>query len=193
MYNPKDKRCIKTHNRIINSFLYLMTQKDYQSITVSELSETAGINRKTFYAHFRGVHAIMEALEDSLVVKITDIAKNLDLHKFLNNPYELMSRIKNITSNQLNFIEQISKAKSLGDFEKKIKDRVINNIMEGIDLPKKESIRLRDCLEFIFSGLVAALMHWVNNQQEETLEELYANISELLVYGAKHILSRIDK
>ncbi len=193
MYNVKDKRCIKTHNRIVSAFLKIISEKDYRSVTVSELSQAAGINRKTFYAHFRGVHAIMDELENELVIKITDIVKSMDIRKLLNNPYDLVSKINNVTSSQITFIEQISRAKSLGDFEKKIKDRVIGNIMEGIELPKRETIKLRDCLEFIFSGVVASLMHWINNKEDETLEELYANISEMLVYGAKHILSNVIK
>lgn len=193
MYNVNDKRCIKTHNKIINAFLKLTTVKKYQDITVSELASYAGINRKTFYSHFCGVHAIVEELEDDLVTKITDIVKNIDIHKLLNNPYDFVSKINAVTTSKISFIEQISRMKSMGDFEKKIKDRVIHNIMEGIELPKRETIKLRDCLEFIFSGLVASIMHWINNREEETLEELYANISELLVYGAKHILSNVIK
>lgn len=50
-----DMRCIKTKKAIKNALANLMTEKDISQITVTDISELAMINRKTFYAHMWGI------------------------------------------------------------------------------------------------------------------------------------------
>ena len=52
---PVDRRVLKTKRAIRNAFAKLMVEKDINDITVMELSETADINRKTFYNYDSGV------------------------------------------------------------------------------------------------------------------------------------------
>ena len=48
----EDPRIIRTRNAIREAFLELMQEEDYNSISVKDIAERAGINRKTFYAHY---------------------------------------------------------------------------------------------------------------------------------------------
>jgi AcrR family transcriptional regulator len=47
-----DPRVLRTRKLIERSFLELLEQEDFQSITVQEITDRATINRSTFYAHF---------------------------------------------------------------------------------------------------------------------------------------------
>ena len=47
-----DPRIRRTQAAIRNAFVCLMQQKEYDAITVTDISEEAQINRKTFYAHY---------------------------------------------------------------------------------------------------------------------------------------------
>lgn len=38
---------------LMEALIKLMKQKRFSNITICELSETAGVNRKTFYRHFQ--------------------------------------------------------------------------------------------------------------------------------------------
>ena len=48
----KDPRIRRTQAAIQDAFVRLMQQKEYDAITVTDISEEAQINRKTFYAHY---------------------------------------------------------------------------------------------------------------------------------------------
>ncbi len=48
----QDRRILRTRRMIQEAFLQLMHSKEYESITITDISSLAGINRKTFYAHF---------------------------------------------------------------------------------------------------------------------------------------------
>lgn len=47
-----DLRIRRTRGAIQDAFISLMREKEYASITVTDISERADINRKTFYAHY---------------------------------------------------------------------------------------------------------------------------------------------
>ena len=63
-----DLRIRRTQELLQEALLKLMQEKPFEEITVTELAETAKINRKTFYAH----HGTKQELYDSMVIQILD-------------------------------------------------------------------------------------------------------------------------
>ena len=47
-----DPRILRTRKLIESSFLELLEEEDFQSITIQDITDRATINRSTFYAHF---------------------------------------------------------------------------------------------------------------------------------------------
>lgn len=58
--NLNDPRVIRTRQLIINAFADLLRQKDFNSITISDITKKATINRSTFYAHFSDKYALVD-------------------------------------------------------------------------------------------------------------------------------------
>lgn len=57
-----DRRQKKTRNSIFDAFIKLLSQKNYNDITVGEIIEGADIGRATFYAHFETKDFLLKAL-----------------------------------------------------------------------------------------------------------------------------------
>ena len=51
---------------IRQALLTLLKEKPLQNITVRELCQAAGINRGTFYTHYRDIYDLMEQIEEEL-------------------------------------------------------------------------------------------------------------------------------
>lgn len=49
-----DLRIIKTHKAIRDAFITLLSEQDYDSITIQDILDTALINRATFYKYYQG-------------------------------------------------------------------------------------------------------------------------------------------
>lgn len=62
-----DKRIEKTLVKIRSGLLSLVAEKDIADISVAELSRAAGIDRKTFYLHYKTVDDALEDLCDYTV------------------------------------------------------------------------------------------------------------------------------
>lgn len=56
----QDLRVRRTHVLLRKAFLELLTEKDFQSITVQEIADRAMVNRATFYDHFLDKYALLE-------------------------------------------------------------------------------------------------------------------------------------
>jgi len=60
--NKNDLRVIKTRQNIRNTFIRLLSEKEFEDITVQELIDRAVINRSTFYKHFRDKYDLAESM-----------------------------------------------------------------------------------------------------------------------------------
>jgi AcrR family transcriptional regulator len=61
--NPKEKldpRVIRTRSLILDSFGSLLAEKNFESISVQDVTDKAKINRATFYAHFQDKYALLD-------------------------------------------------------------------------------------------------------------------------------------
>ncbi|HEY3371912.1 MAG TPA: TetR family transcriptional regulator [Prolixibacteraceae bacterium] len=56
----KDPRVKRTRQSIEQAFLNLMTEKGFQALSVQDITEHAGINRATFYAHFPDKYDLLD-------------------------------------------------------------------------------------------------------------------------------------
>ncbi len=64
-----DLRIERTRRNIINAFLQLRAKKPIEKITVTELAETAVINKATFYLHYKDIYDLSDRLEDEILAK----------------------------------------------------------------------------------------------------------------------------
>jgi AcrR family transcriptional regulator len=55
-----DPRVKRTRQLLEQSFLDVVSQKGFQSVSVQDITEKAGVNRATFYAHFPDKYALLD-------------------------------------------------------------------------------------------------------------------------------------
>lgn len=77
-----DLRTKRTKKLIFDTFQQMMAEKPFEEITVKELSERAGINRKTFYSHYDTIVDLRNALVEEMLCHIRDRIKNDKPHSF---------------------------------------------------------------------------------------------------------------
>ncbi|HSJ89235.1 MAG TPA: TetR/AcrR family transcriptional regulator [Anaerolineales bacterium] len=60
---PKEKldpRVIRTRQLLEQAFLGVASEKGFQAVSVQDITERAGVNRATFYAHFPDKYALLD-------------------------------------------------------------------------------------------------------------------------------------
>ncbi|MBQ1251326.1 MAG: TetR/AcrR family transcriptional regulator [Firmicutes bacterium] len=68
--NEKDRRVLKTKEALKGALLRLTCFKEPGSISIKELTEAAGMNRSTFYDHYRDVYELYDEVEQDALAKV---------------------------------------------------------------------------------------------------------------------------
>lgn len=76
---------------IIESFLLLLRDNDYDQITISEIADKAGVNRSTYYRHFTSKDGIVCAYYENLLVEYMQTTPLPDLGAMEGYLYKLFS------------------------------------------------------------------------------------------------------
>lgn len=78
-HTSKDLRVKRTLKAIRNAFFTLVINKNYSDISITELTELAEINRKTFYLHYASLDELVDEIKDEIVEDILTYIQN-DAH-----------------------------------------------------------------------------------------------------------------
>lgn len=57
--NKSESKYFNTATRMDEAFLQLLSQKDYEYITVKEICAASGVNRSTFYLHYETINDLL--------------------------------------------------------------------------------------------------------------------------------------
>lgn len=68
------KKSYRTRVRIMEAFIDLMADKDFDAITVKSLVEKANITRGTFYLYFSDIYELVAYIEDILLEDMPELA-----------------------------------------------------------------------------------------------------------------------
>lgn len=67
----------KSYKQIINTFRELVLSKDFEKLSVAEISTAAGISRKTFYQYFKDKNEIVEHIVYEHIIQPMKQMRNL--------------------------------------------------------------------------------------------------------------------
>ena len=151
-----DLRIRRTRSAIREAFVALMQEKEYTAITVTDISEMAGINRKTFYAHYETKEQLLSHLIDEM---FSDLLGTLMYAK---------TPAKDLAADLTAFFEKIDGYRKAIDalitpqtsvFAFSIVDDVIRRRLESVQMPQslttpiQQEIYVSRVKNFFFTGL----------------------------------------
>lgn len=67
--NTDDRRAKRSRRLLKESLLDLMREKDFRDISARDITDTADLNRGTFYLHYPDTQALLESIEDDIVAE----------------------------------------------------------------------------------------------------------------------------
>jgi len=96
----KDLRVRRTLTAVRNAFNDLVLTRDYREISITDLTEKAGINRKTFYLHYSSLDDLVAEIEEEMANDILEhigkYAVALDLNGCISNFYLYMENCSKV-------------------------------------------------------------------------------------------------
>ncbi|WZL80332.1 TetR/AcrR family transcriptional regulator [Vallitaleaceae bacterium 9-2] len=171
--NMNGKRSI---DLLVEAMFKLMEEKPFQSITISELTRSAGVVRNTFYAHFNTktdvlTYYIFSVFENGL--KAYDEDRSFDYKTMGAFYFDVWSENMSF----LKLLEQNDMLSVLNDFENQL-DAL--GLTEKLNASCPVSDKAYSYLgTFYASALVSVIKRWVKTGMQETPKELNEIYMEL--------------
>jgi len=206
MQNEKktDRRIQRTRQSLRAALLELIKEKDYDDISIEEITERANVGRTTFYLHYKDkedllmeeISAIMyeraQVLSEipfSVWVPVSeeDLKKNMALQPLLlvfehiHNNSELYSLLLKST-NSSKIIERIRKVST---------DAIVQFVetkMETDPIPLLSEVPIEFFAAFFSGALISVVSWWIKEDMRHSPEEVTNMFRSLLFSGARGIL-----
>ena len=181
-----DRRVRKTKNAITGALLRLMEEKPVSSITVSELTEAADINRKTFYNHYDNVDSVLGELENNCSNWVLSFVKDVPFETLLDDPVMLYTEIAQGLQRHRDLVMLLRDAGVYSRLTDKISSSLIELIIEKTEdefKPEYFPTALR-LLEFITAGAVRIYDSMFDVEEPASLEDVESFISYIFEHSS---------
>ncbi|MBR3630422.1 MAG: TetR/AcrR family transcriptional regulator [Oscillospiraceae bacterium] len=181
----------QTRKNITDAFWKHYLDKPIEKITVREVAATAGYSRATFYEYFSDVYAVLEYIENDLLL-------------FMQN--SITEHIKNISAGAIDLTVVICLYEEKGDYLTKLlgkagdpmfADRmksVLKPILAQLMQIDIQDTELQFAFEYTVSAIIGALIYWYPKRETLSAGKVSKMIMELLCKGSMgFIAKRTDK
>lgn len=187
--NKSESKYFNTAVRFDNALLSLLENKPFAYITISEICETAGVNRSTFYLHYENTgdllqEAIAYVLEEFSSYFSVDIENltaqfatcNLQDLQFINKTY-LYPYLSFVKEKQKVFCAVLSQPAifNTNTIFQRLFDNIFKPILNRFQYPKDEQ---KYAMMFYLNGITAIITEWLKDGCTKSVEE----ISEIIYY-----------
>ena len=175
------QRNTETKALIKQAFTVLMKEKGFQTLTVSDITRKAGINRGTFYLHYVDKYDLLEKLENDLVEDLKEIL----LKKYDNrydNPKEIIPCQAILSAlyyvkNDLDFFQVLISEQGDMAFINRFKELLLTSMKEGILKTgvlnySRQGLPEEYANEILLSGVASIIILWIHKGGVESPEEI---------------------
>lgn len=178
-----------TKKAIADGFKLLMTKKPFEKITISDITSECGLNRQTFYYHFRDKYELLNWVFYNEA--ITPLAENLTFDNWNQKLLQLLTTIKNNSKFYTNAL-RTSYGVEFRQYMMKIATDVfieaIDNISKQLD--EKDKIFIA---EFFAYGVVGTMTEWITKGMRATPETIVTHLENMVYDCQKLAVSRYIK
>ncbi|MBK5200432.1 MAG: TetR/AcrR family transcriptional regulator [Spirochaetaceae bacterium] len=185
----QDRRPAKTKKAIRLALFELLDTKDLNKITITELTKTADISRKTFYIHYNKLDDVLLEAENELITAFVDGTEKLN---FSNNQkffFDLFYNLDKHFSDDLEYYKKLARS----SYAKTFSDRLGDTLFNKLFLLLKPILDYRgEQLEYacivIASSVFNVFMQWLRSDSPLEIVHISDFISTILFNGLKNHL-----
>lgn len=200
--NKSESKYFNTAVKMDIALISLLKKKPLEYITISELCETAGVNRSTFYLHYESICDLLDEttryLLDNFLSYFSNETKTIAINlsecelselNFICDKY-LIPYLTYIKENKEVFLTALSHINSFG-FEKvynRLFENIFNPVLERFKYPKDNR---KYVMKYYLNGINAIILEWVKDECRKSVSEI-SDIIKDCVFGLNNILLMND-
>ncbi|MEH7314035.1 TetR/AcrR family transcriptional regulator [Priestia megaterium] len=173
-----DRRIARTQGAIKNAFLELMSEKNFDSITIQDIADRANINRATVYLHYLDKFDLLDKIMEEHIDNMSDFCESEADLDWIESTVHCMEYLE---SNYLFFSTMLA-SEGARYFRNRFLQHNIEEFKKDIDITTgKNSGQNEDIVaEFVANAYVGTVEWWVKNGMPYSPQEMAEKVGELL-------------
>ena len=180
-----------TQKAIKASFLKLLNEKPYSQITVKDIVEDCGINRNSFYYHFRDLPSLVE----EMVMEEAD--KLIEDYPSIGSLEECLDTAVSFAVNNKKAAYHIYNSVSRDIYEMylwRICEYVVRNYIENVFADRKISDSDREIIiDFYKCACFGEIMNWQKNGMKNDIKKQFLRMCELKKGMIEELVQRCEE
>ncbi|WP_246239241.1 TetR/AcrR family transcriptional regulator [Paenibacillus anseongense] len=183
-------RNTQTKQSLINAFMQLVSEKDFEKIRIADISQRAHVNRATFYAHFNDKYELLDYMigdsASAAIVEFTSGTVKFD-----------QDSIFQLVLGACYFYQQPKmkcRSSYIGLVVPQLKEKMINELKIYLDksLENMQTEIERDFYVPIFANIInEGALQWASGKVTMNQEEIARRVSLLVIGGYQLSKERI--
>ena len=178
IYKEKNR---KTKQLIQRSFLQILENKSFDTITIADITKTAQINRGTFYLHYQDKFDLLDQIEQQLFRNLGNHIDELQANYLFTQTFEkeqeqiastLFNSIKMHAPLLKIFLSDHGRAGFHIRFRDAFSEKVRFNLEKNESINSRLNAPMEYFLTFITSAFLGLIEQWVQNGLDKTPEEM---------------------
>ena len=167
-----------TKRALEESLKRMLMKKPVNKITINDITEDCGVNRATFYYHFKDIYDLVEwsCEEDSKRAADGNTTYDTWEQGFLNIFYAIEEN-KPFILNVYHYVSQEQITQYLYRVVYRLIKDVVEECAEGMSVREEDKKFIADFYKFAFVGII---LDWIRNDMKTSPEQLVALICALI-------------
>ena len=186
-----DRRIIRTKNEIKQAFFSLLSEKNFEAITVRDITERANINRGTFYLHYVDKYNLLEQYENEIFEKFNAILDEttilvIDINQFKQERLPVMTQILHVFYEEANSLKLILGPNGDPFFYEKMRQffvRYFNAYLGNRTDKSKWKFPIELTLAYNSNAILGVITYWLQHDTQQSPEEVATMLIETILKG----------
>lgn len=174
-----------TKSALAEAMKKLMVKKPFSKISISDLCEECGLNRKSFYYHFKDKYDLVNW------IYYVDFLSNIGGKSF-ENEWDLLVAICNIFYQNREFYQRALKIEGQNNFRDyfyEMLEPVVAFFVQDLFQVQNQEL----FVTFFCDAFLTAVLRWFSMESELTPEMFVGELKEVLYSASKKIFDKAQK
>src|SRR5699024_3197324 len=185
-----DLRKRKSQAAIQQAILELIYEKDFEKITISDITNRADLNRGTFYLHFEDKYDMINQFEENFMkelesIMIKELHQIQNLNDLISSRYSSLVEMFDCFKNNHEILDIIFKTKGILSLQTRL-NHFMDNVFTDNQLQRKQ-VKADFPLELFQMILVSICLgisqYWLQGNGEFSSEELAQGMLNIMING----------
>ncbi|WP_161410656.1 TetR/AcrR family transcriptional regulator [Paenibacillus silvestris] len=190
MQDRTDPRIIRTKMLLRNALIDLIDEKGFEGTTIRDLMQKAGLNRGTFYLHYRDKYDLLEQSKEDMLNNILKIVKNIDPIQIMNyasrnEPHPIFLKLFDFFTLHAVFFKVLLGSKGDPAYPGQVKQIMEKHLYEKLSLLQSEHIPTprEYAISYLASANLGMIQHWLESGMQLSPREMALLLTRMTTFG----------